>query len=111
MDLGLDVREVAERRAVLAVSGRLNAVTVPVLKARIKELVGLGRVELVCDLTGVGFLDSSGLAALVTGLKAVRERDGFLRLSGMNEQVAKIFKLTMLDRVFDVYPNSEAALA
>ena len=68
-------------------------------------------MELVCDLTEVGFLDSSGLSALVSGLKAARERGGFLKLAGLNEQVAKIFKLTMLDRVFELHPSVEAALA
>jgi anti-sigma B factor antagonist len=96
---------------VLTFRGRLNAVTAPAVKARILEQVGEGHVELVCDLSGVGFLDSSGLAVLVSGLKAVRERGGFLKLSGLNEQVAKIFKLTMLDRVFESYPDVEAALA
>ena len=109
MDLGLSVRAVSERRAVLGIKGRLNAVTAPAAKARIQELVGKGQVELVCDLTEVSFLDSSGLSALVSGLKATRERGGFLKLAGLNEQVAKIFKLTMLDRVFELYPSVEAA--
>jgi len=111
VDIALTVRIVSERRAVIAASGRVNAVTTPALKTCIRELVEEGRTEIVCDLTEVGFLDSSGLSALVSGLKATRERGGFLKLAGMGAQVATIFKLTMLDRVFEVYPSVDAALA
>jgi anti-sigma B factor antagonist len=109
--LGLSTREVSGARAVLAVEGRLNATTAPEARARIQELVGQGRAEIVVDLSQVGFLDSSGLSALVSGLKAARERGGTLKLAGLSEQVGRIFKLTMLDRVFELYPSVEAALA
>jgi len=111
MDLGMAVEQRSERRAVLSVKGRINAVTAPAVKARIRELVDQGRWEIVCDLSGVGFLDSAGLSALVSGLKTTREGGGFLKLAGVNEQVARIFKLTMLDRVFEIHPSVDAAFA
>ena len=111
MDLGLDVRLVASTRAVIAARGRMNAMTAPAMKSRIKELIDEGRTEIVCDLREVSFVDSSGLSALVSGLKATREHGGFLRVAAVNEQVARIFTLTMLDRVFEMYASADAALA
>ena len=111
MDLGLDVRLFSPTRAVIAARGRMNAMTAPAMKSRIKELIDEGRTEIVCDLREVSFVDSSGLSALVSGLKATREQGGFLRVAGANEQVARIFKLTMLDRVFEMYASADAALA
>ena len=111
MDLGLEVRLLATTRAVIAARGRMNAMTAPTMKGRIKELIDAGRTEIVCDLSEVSFVDSSGLSALVSGLKATREQGGFLRVAGVNEQVARIFKLTMLDRVFEMYASADAALA
>ncbi|HVO19968.1 MAG TPA: STAS domain-containing protein [Anaeromyxobacter sp.] len=111
MDLGMAVDQRSERRVVLSVTGRINAVTAPAVKARIRELVEEGHWEIVCDLGGVGFLDSAGLSALVSGLKATRERGGFLKLVGVSDQVARIFRLTMLDRVFEIHPSVDAALA
>jgi anti-sigma B factor antagonist len=111
MGQALDVRVLSDTRAVLSARGRLNAVTAPAAKAEIMRLVEEGRVELVCDLTDVGVLDSSGLAALVSGLKATRERGGYLKLVAPKEHVAKAFRLTRLDRVFELYPSVEAALA
>jgi len=111
MDLGLEVRLVSSTRAVITARGRMNAMTAPAMKSRIKELIDEGRTEIVCDLHEVGFVDSSGLSALVSGLKATREHGGFLRVAGVNEQVGRIFKLTMLDRVFEMFASADAALA
>ena len=68
MVLELSVTALSERRGVIAARGRMNAVTAPAMKVRIQELVAEGRVEIVCDLAGLGFLDSSGLSVLVSGL-------------------------------------------
>jgi anti-anti-sigma factor len=111
MDLGIEVRLVSATRAVIAARGRMNAMTAPAIKSRIKELIDQGRTEIVCDLREVSFVDSSGLSALVSGLKATREHGGFLRVAAVNEQVARIFTLTMLDRVFEMYASADAALA
>lgn len=111
MDVDLGTRLLPGNRAVLQVRGSLNAATAPLARARIDELVAQGRVEIVFDLGQVTFLDSSGLAALVSGMKAARERGGFLRLVGLNEQVAEVLRRTMLDHVFEIHPSVEAALA
>ena len=111
MEQGISVQELSARRVVLSLKGRINAVSAPAVKAKVRELVEEGRCEIVCDLGAVGFLDSAGLAALVSGLKATRERGGFLKLVGVNDQVARIFKLTMLDKVFEIHPSVDAALA
>ncbi len=111
MDLGLEVRLVSATRAVIAARGRMTALTAPAMKSQIKQLIDEGRTEIVCDLREVSFVDSSGLSALVSGLKATREHGGFLKVAGANEQVARIFKLTMLDRVFEMYASADAALA
>jgi len=78
MNLRLNVETLSERRAVVAASGRVNAATALAMKARIRELVDRGRTEIVCDLTEVGLLDSSGLSALVSCLKVTRECGGSL---------------------------------
>ncbi|HTP25557.1 MAG TPA: STAS domain-containing protein [Anaeromyxobacteraceae bacterium] len=110
IELQLKVKLLSEHRAVVAARGRVNAATVLAMKARIRELVDGGRTEIVCDLTEVVLLDSSGLSALVAGLKATSESAGYLKLVGLNPQVASIFKLTMLDHIFEIYPTVEACL-
>jgi anti-anti-sigma factor len=111
MDLGLEVRLLSATRAVIAARGRMNALTAPAMKSQIKELIDEGRTEIVCDLREVSFVDSSGLSALVSGLKATREQGGFLKVAGASDQVARLFTLTMLDRVFEMYASADDALA
>jgi anti-sigma B factor antagonist len=111
MDFEFSEKNLSPRRALITCAGRLTAASAPALKARMHELVGHGSLELVCDLSAVSFLDSSGLAALVSGLKSTREAGGWIKLAGMNPQVRNIFVLTKLERVFELYPNVDAALS
>jgi anti-sigma B factor antagonist len=100
-----------EGRAVLALNGRLNALTAPDLKVQMKRLIAEGYTNLIIDFSDVPFVDSSGLAAMVSGLKTARQEEGTLKLAGLNEQTMTVFKLTLLDRVFDFYPDADAAVA
>ena len=98
-------------RATLYVNGRLDAVSALEVKARLQELVQAKYVELIVCLREVPFIDSSGLAALVAGLKATRQAGGTLKLSGLTEQARTVFRLTMLERVFEIYADIEEARA
>ncbi len=66
--------------AVLRVSGEVDAYTAPMLREQIRELTAKGAVHLIADLSQVGFLDSTGLGALIGGLKRLREAGGSLTL-------------------------------
>jgi len=67
--------------------------------------------DLVIDLDQVQFIDSSGLGALLSGLKnAGLCSSGFI-LAGLQPRVRSIFELTRLHRVFDIYPKLEDALS
>jgi anti-sigma B factor antagonist len=111
MDLRLATRALPGKRAVLQVDGRLDAVNAPAVRAAIQKLVEQGRVEIVCDLGQVSFLDGSGLSALVTGRRAALEHGGFLKLVGLDDQAAGVFRRTGLDHLFEIHPSVEEALA
>ena len=85
MNLQITENFLTDRIASLTLEGRINAVTAPDLKTKLKHLVEDGYVMLIVDLTAVSFIDSSGLAALVSGFKAARENGGSIKLSGLNE--------------------------
>jgi anti-sigma B factor antagonist len=95
--------------AVLTLEGRLTLVSASQLKIAITEAVEAGRPYVVVDLAAVAFMDSSGLGALVAGLKKTRQEGGDLRLAGVNQQVATVLELTNLDRVLRVHPGVEEA--
>ncbi|MBU0926879.1 MAG: STAS domain-containing protein [Spirochaetes bacterium] len=97
--------------ATVILSGRLNAASAPEAKGWLKALVGSGSKNLVLDLGGLTFIDSSGLSALVAGYRASAELGGNLKLAAMESQVFQVFALTHLDRVFEIFGTVEAALA
>ena len=104
--------ERTEREGVdlLACRGRLDMVAAPRLKSTVDAVVQRGRARVVVDLSEVSFIDSSGLGALVGGLKAARQAGGDLRIAAAAEQVRAVLKLTNLDRILQPYPAVEDAL-
>jgi anti-sigma B factor antagonist len=91
--------------AVLQPTGRLNMVAAPAFKNLVEETVASGQTRIVVDLGQVTFIDSSGLGALIAGLKATRQADGDLRIADVPEQVMTVLRLTNLDRVLRVHPT------
>ena len=84
---------------VLRPQGRLNMEAAPRLRTAIEEVVRDGVSRVVLDLSEVTFMDSSGLGAVIAGLKRARQAGGDLRLAGAGEQVQTVMRLTNLDRV------------
>jgi anti-sigma B factor antagonist len=111
MNIEITTDRQQNRTAIIAVTGRLTAATAPELKSEATRLVSEGFTRLVFDLTAVAFLDSSGLAVFVSALKSTRETGGTIKLAGMNTNVGSIFRITRLDRVFDIYETAADALA
>ena len=90
---------------------RLDAHNSSELKTQMLSLFDEGKNNLVIDLQDVRFVDSSGLGSLVSGFKNASARNGNLKLCGLQPQVKSMFELTRLHRVFEIFPDSEEALA
>jgi anti-sigma B factor antagonist len=78
-------------------------VAAPRLKTAIDQAVDGGTPRIVVDLSAVSFMDSSGLGALIAGLKATRQAGGDLRIAVVPEQVMTVLRLTNLDRVLPAH--------
>ena len=94
---------------IVAPQGRLNMVVAPDLRTQLHALVERGNSRLVVDLAGVESLDSSGLGALISGLKAARQAGGDLRIAAVREQVTAVLELTNLNRVLRAYDSADSA--
>ena len=95
---------------IVAVGGEIDVYTAPKLRDKITELVGEGHHDLVIDMEGVDFLDSTGLGVLVGGLKKVRAHDGSMELICSQDRLLKIFRITGLAKVFTIHDSESAAL-
>jgi anti-sigma B factor antagonist len=68
-------------------------------------------IQAAIDFSRTGYIDSSGLGALVSISKRVRESGGELRLAGLNEDLRSLFELTKLDTLFAIAETPQQALA
>ncbi|MDQ0991485.1 anti-sigma B factor antagonist [Streptomyces sp. V3I7] len=115
--------------AVLRVSGELDLMTSPTLRQRVHDAVAEGQHSLVLDLDAVFFCDSSGVGVLIATRRLMRSCRGRLRLilpargadgtearqseadSGGSSHVNRVLAALGVRRLFDVYPDLDAALS
>jgi len=106
----LDIKESRQDDVcVVSLTGEVDVYTAPSLKERLIQAVDGGCTRILVDLEGVGFIDSSGLGVLVSGLRRVKENNGSIRLVCTKENILKIFRITGLDKVFPIFGTLDEA--
>lgn len=94
----------------IKLAGRFDAEAAAFVKGQIANLVNEEQPNLLVEMSQVNFVDSLGLAALVSGLKLCRKNRGSLILVGIQSQVRTLFEITRLDQAFELYDDVESAL-
>jgi anti-sigma B factor antagonist len=98
-------------QVVVQVAGEIDVYTAASLREKLAELIDADHTDVIVDLTGVTFMDSTGLGVLVGALKKVRGYGGRLQLVIDQEKVIKVFRITALTQVFTIHETLDAALA
>ena len=98
-------------RLLVDVDGQLVVSNRQELKQAIQNDVEQGARLVVVDFTKSPYIDSSGLGALVSLGKRLRELGGDLRLTGLNDDLRTLFDLTRLDALFPLYATRDDAFA
>jgi anti-sigma B factor antagonist len=110
MSLKISVRPV-EDVAVVDLSGRVTlGEAAGSLRDTIKDLVGKGSKDILLNLTDVTYIDSSGLGELVGAFATVSNRQGHLKLLGLQPRVHDLVHITKLYTVFDIFESEAAAV-
>ncbi|MFF9691116.1 STAS domain-containing protein [Streptomyces sp. NPDC014623] len=107
----IDVPHTDGTLAVIALSGEFDITTAPAVRARALDLIAAGHPDLVADLTGVAFCDSSGLGALVGIWRCAKDADGSLTLAAIPDRLGRLLSVTGMDTFLPAHPSTEAALA
>lgn len=95
---------------VVEISGDLDLATAPALRQEVLAQLSGGHRKIVVDLTETEFIDSVGLGLLVAVLKRVRVLDGHLAIVCPDTRLRRLFAVTDLDRVFELYDTADAAI-
>lgn len=106
----INVRQ-AGNASVVEVSGDIDLYNSPDLRTKLLEaLKEKGRAHVILNLTRVRYIDSSGIASLVEGLKVSRTQNVRFTLVGLSPAAREVLELSRLIKVFEVFPTEEEAL-
>jgi anti-sigma B factor antagonist len=95
---------------VVSVQGEIDVATAPMLRERLHHTIAESGPNVVVDLLGVTFLDSTALGVLIGALKQCREKEGNLLLAIDEPRILKVFEITRLSDVFAISSTLEGAL-
>jgi anti-sigma B factor antagonist len=97
---------------VIDVSGEIDLASSPQLRTiLLREIKELKTPRVVLNLNAVRYIDSSGIASLIEGLKASRDAGTRFALFGLSTMVREVMQLSKLVKVFEIYDNEEQAIA
>jgi len=89
---------------------QMDALIAADFRKQMEAFVKEGQALFILDLSEVDFVDSSGLGTIIACLKMLGGR-GDLVIAGAGEKIISLFKLTRMDRVFQIFPSTDEALA
>ncbi len=94
---------------IIDLAGEVDAYTSSRFREVMLQAIEDGVPNLIVKMVNVEYIDSSGLGALVGGLKRVSEKNGKIVVVSDSPQVKKVFEITGLEKVFKLFDNEEAA--
>ena len=99
-----------KRVDLISVEGRVDSNTSPELEKVLAERMDEGRHNLVLELSGVGYMSSAGLRALVSALRSCKKKGGNVVIATPSERVSEVLSLAGLDSLFDTYDDVTVAV-
>jgi anti-sigma B factor antagonist len=96
--------------SVVDVSGKLTSLESGALSNSIAQLLKEGRKQILLNLRGLTYLDSSGIGELVRTYLSVIKRDGEMKVVGLTDKAEEILKITKLYQVFQEFQDEGSAL-
>jgi anti-anti-sigma factor len=94
----------------LPLEGEIDLHRSPRVERSLASMIKKKPDRIIVDLSGVTFIDSSGMAVLIRALQNVKEYGGKLSLSGMNDNLRPIFETAQLDQLFVIDPGDSYAV-
>jgi anti-sigma B factor antagonist len=105
----IEERKVGDVLVVLPREKRIDASFSTGFKGKMVDWINQGNKRIVLDLSQVDFIDSSGLGAIVSSLKTLGN-DGDLVICGVRETVMGLFRITRMNRVFQIFADESEAI-
>jgi anti-sigma B factor antagonist len=94
----------------IRLEGEFDLYTGPEVERRVLEALGRGASELVIDLSAVDFIDSTTLGIMMRTRKRLAPLRGRVLVICSDQNILRLFEITALDRLFEIYRTKEEAL-
>lgn len=89
---------------------RLNAANAHLVKQLLNQKLAVEGAHLLLNLNNIRFIDSTGIGALISGLKTARQHDATFQLCAIQKDVASLLTLMKLDKVFDIFDDESQVI-
>jgi anti-sigma B factor antagonist len=99
-----------KRVDMVTVSGRVDGSNAGELEAAFNGLTDEGRYQIVAELSGVEYMSSAGLRALVATMRECKKHRGDLRLATPSDRINEVLELAGLDSIFQIFDDPAAAV-
>ena len=110
MQMQISHKEADNGVIVISIAGRVMLGTESEkIEATLDELISQGRRKFVFELSGVKYIDSTGIGRFISGLNKVMQAGGRMRMAGAEGVVREGFRVTRLDTVFEFFDDVETA--
>jgi anti-sigma B factor antagonist len=96
--------------ALVDVSGHLTFFEVGALRDSIRSLLKAQRRNILLNLSGLAYLDSSGIGELARIYVGVVKQGGSMKVIGLTAKVQEVLKITHLSQIFQEFPDEQSAL-
>ena len=89
---------------------KLTSANAPILKSELVLANTEGYNNIIIDLNNVRFVDSSGLSAILVGNRLCNEVEGIFALSGLNDTIKNLIKISQLDDILNIFSTKSDAI-
>ena len=110
MDFEVSTADLGDGVATVAVGGEVDLHTAPALKLALGEVIDEGARNILVDLSRATFIDSTTLGVLMGAVKRLRHTGGELAVACPDPNVRRIFAITLLDRIFELFDSADEAI-
>ena len=111
MNFDIKTEQLSDSAYVSSLAGEVDLYTAPEFKQQLLEVIAQGASNVIVDFSNTTFIDSTTLGVLVGGVKRLRTNEGRLSLVCSDRNITKIFEITGLDKVFDIYATRDEAVS
>lgn len=106
----VEVSDLSDRLSLVEVHGQADLHTASDLRNALSGAIDRGAVQVVVDLSEATFIDSMTLGVLLGAVKRLRPAGGAVSVVCRDPHIRRIFEITLLDRIFTLYPDRQSAV-